>query len=80
MLLHCHVRNISVAWRMSLGSGRNMLEYKDVGSYLVLKYQTEAMILWGVAHMIKLIALVSPWAAIFTHLMTGSSIRNITLK
>lgn len=52
-----------------------MLDYKDVGSYLVLKYKREAMILWGVAHMIKLTALVSPLAAIFTH-----PIRNITLK
>ena len=67
MLLHCHVKNISVAWRMSLGSGRNMLDYKDVGSYLGLKYKTDAIILWGVAHMITLTALVSPLAAIFTH-------------
>lgn len=43
MLLHCHVKNISVAWRMSLGSGRNMLDYKGVDSYLVLKYKREAI-------------------------------------
>lgn len=70
MLLHYHVKNISVAWRMSLGSGRNMPDYKDVGSYLGLKYKTEAKILWGVAHMIQLTPLVSPLAAIFTHLNT----------
>ena len=70
MLLHHHVKNILVAWIMSLGSRGYMLDYKDVDIYLVLNFKTGEMILWGVAHMIKLIALVSPLAAIFASTYT----------